>query len=74
MKRYCWMLIVIVVFFLAACSKSADQEKKGAIQEMTDETAGRAVEKIRTPIEQAEAVKKQEEERAGKIEEELNEE
>ncbi len=46
--------ISMLVFFLTACSGSEEQdEKKGGIEQRTDQLATEAVEYIKVPVEQA---------------------
>jgi hypothetical protein len=52
--------IVSVLVFQANCAKNDEQqaeesEEKGRIEQMTDQTAEKAVKKIRTPIDKAHA-------------------
>ena len=76
MKRfviYAVFLLFVISPLISACS-GKDVEKKGAINKMTDHAAELAVEKIRTPIKQAEAARKLEEEWMEKLDEALEEE
>ena len=75
MKRfviYAVFLLFVISPLISACS-GKDVEKKGAIDNMTDHAAELAVEKIRTPIKQAEAARKREEERMKNLGEALEE-
>ncbi len=77
MKRfaiYAVLLLLIICPLISACSKKDGEETRGAIDEMTDHAAEVAVEKIRTPIKQAEAAGKLEEERVKKADEALKDE
>jgi len=52
--------IVFVIVFQIGCTKNDEQqaeeiEEKGRIEQMTDQTAEKAVSKIRTPIDKAHA-------------------
>jgi hypothetical protein len=74
-----WFFALSVLLFLAggfvSCSdqKEAAPEKNGAVEEMTDQIAKEAVEKIRTPIEKARSVEDIQQDRFGGIEKELME-
>ena len=60
------------VFF--ACSNHKEAEsKKGTIEKMTDKTAKEVVDKIRTPIEKAQTLKTQQEDRLKGMEKDLKE-
>ena len=66
------LLLYGVTFF--ACSNNKETEsKKGKIETMTDKTAKELVDRIRTPIEKARAVKNQQEHRSNDIEKALKE-
>lgn len=43
MKRYSWIILLGAAFFLTSCSKNEEEVKKGAIEEMTDKAAEKAV-------------------------------
>ncbi len=76
MKRfviYAVFLLFVISPLISACSRKDVEEKKGTIDKMTDHAAELAVEKIRTPIKQAEAARKREEERMKKLGEALEE-
>ena len=76
MKRfviYAVFLLFVISPLISACSGKDVEEKKGAIDKMTDHAAELAVEKIRTPIKQAEAARKREEERMKNLDEALEE-
>ena len=60
--------------FILACSSGDEEQKKGAIEQMTDRAAEVAVEKIRSPIEKAKEVRKLEEGRAAEADKALEEE
>lgn len=70
---YSSILMFGLALFLTSCSKSGE-ERKGKIEKMTDHAAGVAVKKIRSPIAQAEAVKKLEDGRVEKLDHALEEE
>ena len=77
MKRfviYTALLLLVICPLISACSKKDGEEEKGAIDKMTDHAAEVAVEKIRKPIEQAEAARNLEEERVKEVDEVLEEE
>jgi hypothetical protein len=64
MKKKRIVTLLILIFFgatfFACADKAADKaedSEKGAIEKFTDKTAKEAVEKIRTPINKARAVK-----------------
>ena len=60
MKKKRIVILLILIFFGAtffACADKAEDSEKGAIEKFTDKTAKEAVEKIRTPINKARAVK-----------------
>ena len=50
-------LSALVVLMISACSSSDEQGEKGRIAQKTDKIAHAAVQSIKTPIEQANAVK-----------------
>jgi hypothetical protein len=59
----CLILVVLVSGAFWGCSDRKEPgAEKGAIQKMTEETAKEAVNQIRTPIEKARSVAKQQEE------------
>jgi hypothetical protein len=69
-----YLSVALVVFSigLAACSKKEEREpEKGRIKKMTDEVAHTAVQKIRTPMDQARSAKAKEEDRARAMDEAL---
>ena len=70
---YSSILMLGLVLFLTSCSKIGE-EKKGKIEKMTDHAAEVAVEKIRSPIKQAEAARKLEDGRLKKLDEALGNE
>lgn len=70
---YSSILMFGLALFLASCSKNGE-ERKGKIEKMTDHAAGVAVKKIRSPIDQAKAVKKLEDGRVEKLDHALEEE
>ena len=77
MKRfviYAVLLLLVISPLISACSGKDVEEKKRAIDKMTDHAAELAVEKIRTPTKQAEAARKLEDERVKKLDEALEEE
>ena len=73
------VLCVVTVLLLSgagflACSKDKEAEsRKGAIEEMTDNTAKEIVDKIQAPIKGARSVKDQQEDRSKEIEKALKE-
>jgi hypothetical protein len=77
MKRsliYFVMLFFVFSIGVSACSKKEEGEpEKGAIEKMTDEVAHTAVQKIRTPMDQARSAKAKEEDRASAMDEALQE-
>lgn len=58
------MTILIAATLLWSCSGGNDEEKKGKIGTMTEEIGQEAVQAIKTPLEKAQAVADQEEQRA----------
>lgn len=77
MKKIASCFCVFLVFFVGfvSCSdkKEAAPEQKGAIEEMTDQAAKEAMEKIRTPIEKARSVDDIQKNRLSDIEKEIKE-
>lgn len=71
--NYNWILMLGLALFLTSCSKTGE-EKKGKIEKMTDHAAEVAVEKIRSPINQAEAARKLEDGRVKKLDKALENE
>ncbi len=71
--KYLPIFLISVFLLLPACSKKAEEEKKGAIEEMTDRAAGAAVKRLRSPIEQAKKAGKAEEDRIRQMEETMEE-
>ncbi len=66
---YFTMTLLFSGIFLWACSSEPEGEsEKGAIRQMTDQVAKDLVHKMRDPIDKARAVKVQQEERLGKME------
>ena len=77
MKRfviYAVFLLLVISPLISACSGRDVEEKNGPIDKMTDHAAELAIEKIRTPIKQAEVARKLEDERVKKLDEALEEE
>ena len=72
--RYCSILIVIFSLFLPSCTGDKKEEKKGTINEMTDNAAKAAVEKINKPIDKAKDVKKMEDKRLEEMNRQLEDE
>ena len=64
------LLLGCAVFFACSDNKKADSEK-GAIEKMTDKTAKEAVNRIRTPIDKAQSVKNQQDDRLREMEKTL---
>ena len=59
---------------LIACSNNKEAEsEKGTIEKMTDKTAKEVVNRIRTPIDKAQSVKNQQEDRLSDMEKSLKE-
>ncbi len=54
MTRYCMFMLLILV--LSSCSGDTDEQKTGAIDQLTDRVAQEAVQNIREPIERAKQV------------------
>lgn len=62
---YCLIGVVLVSGAFVGCSdKTEPAAEKGAIKKMTEETAREAVNQIRTPIDKARSVAKQQEDKA----------
>ena len=70
LSSYSLILMLWFAFFLTSCAKTGEEEK-GKIEKMTDHAAEVAVEKIRSPIEQAEAARELEDGRVKKLDEAL---
>ena len=66
------LILGSAAFFACSNNKEAETEK-GTIEKMTDNTAKEAVDRIRTPIEKAQSVKSQQEDRLNDMEETLKE-
>lgn len=66
------MLLGSAVLFACSNNKEAESEK-GAIEKMADKTAEEVVNKIRTPIDKAQSVKNQQEDRLSDMEKTLKE-
>jgi len=60
---YCLIGLVLVSGAFVGCSDKKEPAEKGAIEKMTEETAREAVKQIRTPIDKARSVAKQQEEK-----------
>ena len=77
MKKILVLSVIVLLLYSAAffaCSNNKETEsKKGKIETMTDKTAKELVDRIRTPIEKARAVKNQQEHRSNDIEKALKE-
>lgn len=77
MKKMLVLSVIVLLLYSAtffACSNNKETEsKKGVIETMTDKTAKELVDRIRTPIEKARAVKNQQEHRSNDIEKALKE-
>jgi hypothetical protein len=69
-KLLCFTIALLFAgMSLWGCSSDTEGEpKKGAIKQMTDQVAKDLVHQIRSPINKARAVKVQQEERLGKME------
>ena len=59
--------------FLACSNNKEAGPEKGTIEKMTDKTAKKVVNKIRTPMEKAQSIKNQQEDRLSDMEENLKE-
>jgi ABC-type oligopeptide transport system substrate-binding subunit len=66
------MLLGSAALFACSDNKKAESEK-GAIEKMTDKTATEVVNRIRTPIDKAQSVKNQQEDRLRDMEKTLKE-
>jgi len=69
----CAFLLFSGVFASCSDHKESGPEKKGVIEEMTDQVAKEAVEKIRTPINKARSVEDIQKDRFSNMEKELTE-
>ncbi len=69
---YCFVLLLLggLVYFALVPDKEAALEK-GSIDQMTDQAADEIVDSIRVPIEKARDLKKKEDERVQKIDENI---
>ena len=56
-------MVMLSVVFWSCSDKKEPRPEKGAIQKMTEETAKEAAQQIRTPIEKARSVAKQQEDK-----------
>jgi len=73
---YCVLALLLGGAGLLACSNDKEAEaesEKGRIEKMTDKAAKKIVNRIRTPINKARAVKDQQEDRLSDMEESLKE-
>ncbi len=66
-------LVVLSASFLGCSKDEGVEQDKGKIEKMTDHAADIAVEKIRTPIDQARSVKDSEESRMSGLDKTLKE-
>ncbi len=70
---YCLMGVVLLSGAFWGCSdKKEPPAEKGAIQKMTEDAGKEAVKQIRTPIEKARSVAKQQEEKNKEVEDAAN--
>jgi hypothetical protein len=76
MMTYCVFALFLGGSGLLACSNNKEAEaeaEKGRIEKMTDKAAKKIVNRIRTPINKARAVKDQQEDRLNDMDESLKE-
>ncbi len=74
MLLYSVMVLFLGSVTIIACSDNKETEsEKGTIEKMTDKTAKKMVNKIRTPIDKARSVKNQQEDRLNEIDETVKE-
>lgn len=73
------MVAAMVIFWvsagLVACSNNNEAESeppKGAIEQMTDKAAQKAIKQIRTPLDNARSVADQEQDRLNDMDESIN--
>jgi len=70
---YCMIGMVMLSGVFWGCSDKKELgPEKGAIQKMTEETAKEAVQQIRTPIDKARSVVKQQEEKNKEVDDAVN--
>ena len=65
------LVCVISALLVIGCSQDQEEQQESSIDRATKEVADRVVEKIKTPLEKAEAVKEIEEQRTDRIEEQV---
>lgn len=68
------LILFIAAILMCSCSDGGNEEEKGKIQTMTEEIGQEGVRMIKTPIDKAQAVADQEEERAREMDDRLNKE
>lgn len=51
------LLFIFLTFVLSSCSSSEEQEEKGVIEQTTDAISQEAIDRIKTPIDQAKLAK-----------------
>ena len=77
MKKILLTAVIVMLLggaALVACSNNKEAEsEKGTIEKMTDKTAKEVVNRIRTPIDKAQSVKNQQEDRLSDMEKSLKE-
>jgi len=75
MKKILLTAVIVMLLggaALIACSNNKEAEsEKGTIEKMTDKTAKEIVNRIRTPIDKAQSVKNQQEDRLNDMEKSL---
>ena len=71
---YCGVALLFVGYVSLACSNNEETESdQGSIEKITDKAAKEVVNRIRTPINKARAVKDQEEKRLNEMDESVKE-
>ncbi|HHO47935.1 MAG TPA: hypothetical protein ENN06_05720 [Desulfobacteraceae bacterium] len=68
------LMLLIAAALMWSCSNGGDEEEKGKIKTMTEEIGQEGVRMIKTPIDKAQAVADQEEQRAREMNDRLNKE
>jgi len=63
------LVLFLAAVLLCSCSSNDEEEKEGRIETMTKEIGQEAVRAIKTPIEKAQAVADEQEERAREMDE-----